>query len=445
MADTKISALTSRTAPAATDVVPVAASGTTYKVSFLNLVRKLIGLEKTAGADSYIINADDNVMDSAAVSSVVTAPGSSVYPNKMGELNALPAGTDKDPGWSADSGYVSGAASYSGIVSGYDVICNAIGSTVLGNHHMISYTAEGHNTIIGNSYCWIAGGRSFIAGSNECSVRSGTNYGTIVGSRSSHIYGGGDDSSILGGVTCTIDSSNANNAIISSNTSSVTDTAQKSTVIASYGATVDGAANTIALIATYGSTVTGGTYGAIIGGYNCTLTATSAVILGGNACVAAHHYTATIGHSAKTKSAASIALAGGPLVAVGDAQADIVQFKVRTTNSTLTNMASGPGFIELDDAKKNAVCGTVFIVGIRGDTGASCGYKLDFVVDWDGTTYRINGASSETSLTEVYNGASIVTAPVLAGNTGSIRPKVTGLSGVNINWSAIVTMASVNV
>ena len=130
------------------------------------------GLVPTSGTSNFVVNGGQNTIDAATTGGVISGGGAAGLPNHIGKVNGLPVGTDINPGWSADAAYVSGAATHSTVCAGYDNINNSIGSVIGANHCMISYTAEGHNTIVGNSYNWIFAGRSSMFGAKSDSPRA---------------------------------------------------------------------------------------------------------------------------------------------------------------------------------------------------------------------------------------------------------------------------------
>lgn len=444
MADTKISALTNRAAPASTDVVAVAASGVSYKVSFLNLIRSLVGMEKVSGTRNYALDAANNTVDSAASGAVILGIGGASFPNKIGILNGLPVGTDLDPGWAADSGYVSGGASASSIPAGYDCINNSSGSIVLSNHSMVSYSAAGHNTLLGGSYNWIAGSRSLISGARQSRILANATYCTILGGNDNEIGVDGDYGAIISGDHNTISSTANYNYIGASKLSEVGGTSNHAAIKAALSCTIDGLSDNSTIIAADSCTISGGSRSFIGGARNTDLTGDYSAAIACDDSESSKAYGLMVGAGIKQKSGSAISIGAVKLVSRGDAQGDVITLVKRTTNATLTNMSTGDGFIALDGTLDNAVAGTVVLTGMREDTGAACGYKLDFVATWDGTTYQINGSSSEASMTAIYNGAGVVTAPTVAGSGGSLRTKVTGLAAVNFKWCAVITMASVN-
>lgn len=232
------------------------------------------GVVPATGADSYVLNAADNSVEATVVSSVNLAAKTS----HIGKVNGLPSGSDFNPGWSADSGYVAGAASYSAIIGGYDQIVNAIGSSImLSNHSMISYGTEGHNQIAGGSYCWISGsaGRSGIYASHDSSIQGG-------------IY-----NAILGGDGIDITTSGSYNACVAGRNNSITGTN-------SYNALIGGYTNTCS-----------GAYSAILGGYSHSITNSYSAAVAGYDNTITSNYAATIGGQAHTVSATNAAAIGG--------------------------------------------------------------------------------------------------------------------------------------
>lgn len=363
----------------------------------------------TAGADSYVLNASDNSVESTLISSVNLAAKTS----HIGLANGVPAGTDFNPGWSADSGYVAGGASYSAVIGGYDQIVNAIASSImLSNHSMISYGTEGHNQIAGGSYCWISGsaGRSGIYVSHNSSIQGG-------------VY-----NVILGGDGIDITTSKSYNACVAGYNNSITGTA-------GHNALIGGSGNTIS-----------GRYSAVIGGVSNTVSSERSV---------------AFGTEVKTNTIPGVYHGRGKLVEAGDAQSLSTTMAIRTSDATLANMSGyGGAFIELDDTKVTTGTATVLLVGMRDGSAdgnndgdyTQVAYSGTFGFFWDGTNGFLFNASAQTAVTsaptlnltlisQTNNDFTAGAAPHIAINTGALRIKVTGIAGAKINWVAKVDLA----
>jgi hypothetical protein len=341
---------------------------------------------------SYCINTTVNSIDSSVHTSLILGPGESAAPNKIGAASK-PVGTENNnPGlWATDSGYVSGAATVASITSGYDSINNQIGGVINGaGHNFLQYHSGGHSNINGGSYQWISGFRSTINGGVDNRITgSSTGYGLICQGRRNGVTGG-ECSSVENGFDNVISSANNHVTIINGDFNTASGSAKRATVIN--------------------------------GSYNEML----------------HDGAVSFGYKTKTVCSASLTWGADKLVDNGDCQNVMAHFKARTTDATLTNMYSRGDFVELDDAKTSVITGKVYIVGLREDTGAASAYELDFMVTWDGSTatvYDSSGNGATRDFNVIHNGASIVTAPHLTATSGSVRPKCTGLAGVNIKWT----------
>lgn len=416
------------------------------------------GLVPTSGTSNFVVNGGQNTIDAATTGGVISGGGAAGLPNHIGKVNGLPVGTDINPGWSADAAYVSGAATHSTVCAGYDNINNSIGSVIGANHCMISYTAEGHNTIVGNSYNWIFAGRSSMFGSRGCSIQGGT-FHAMLGGDNNDITGGGTFNTVVNGVNSAISSSLSYNSLVGGETNTISGTSATCTIIAGNDSTIAGTSATAAVIigatdstltgnvsrsAIIGastSTITNGAYSAIIASENGAITANRVAVLASKDCSSAHGYALVSGDSAVARSGSSITTAAGKLVAAGDCQAQVTNFKLHTTDAALTSMITASNYIVLPT--NSVFGGTCYLTGIREDTNEGCCYKLDFMAQWNGTTYKILGSTSEIDMALVYNGAGVTTVPKLAASGGLLRPKAAGLAGVNFKWSAVIVSASV--
>lgn len=412
------------------------------------------GVVPATGADSYVLNAADNSVEATVVSSVNLAAKTS----HIGKVNGLLSGSDFNPGWSADSGYVAGAASYSAIIGGYDQIVNAIGSSImLSNHSMISYGTEGHNQIAGGSYCWISGsaGRSGIYASHDSSIQGGI-YNAILGGDGIDITTSGSYNACVAGRNNSITGTNSYNALIGGYTN---------TCSGAYCAILGGYSHSItnsysAAVAGYDNTITSN-YAATIGGQAHTVSATNAAAIGGHTNTVQAPYAVAFGKEVYTNNASGIYHGRGKLVEAGDAQTITTTMAVRTTNATLTNMTCTDGaFIELNDTKVTTGTATVLLVGMRDGSAdgnndgdyTQVAYSGTFGFFWNGTNGFLFNASTQTAVTSVptldltlisqtNNDFTAGAAPHVAINTGALRIKVTGIANIKINWVAKLDLA----
>ena len=391
-----------------------------------------------------------NTIDPATGRSLITSLTDASWPNHIGIKTVVPAGVSETVSgeWAVDSAYVAGAADVASIQGGYDNIVNQIAGHCIGaNHSYIESNPNGHSSIISGSYCWISAGRSVIANGLNCKITGVATLSCGIDSSRNSSITAGEHNSISGSKTATITSTGNYNSIMSSDGCNVTGTGSQGVVIASLN--TDVAAGNSTAIGCFNTTVSGqnaltagcrdttvsGTFGFAVGVENGTLS---------------HAHSSAAGKDVVTITQGGHHVSPGKLVVDGDNGSVQVPFSLRTTDATLTNMSvvsSSSIFIDLDDTKTNMVTCKVLLVGVREDTGAGCSYELDFMGEWDGTTGRIYdsaGDATTRNLNVISNQLGILTAPHIAINGGALRPKVTGLAGVNIKWSASMSLVLVN-
>jgi len=398
-----------------------------------------------------------NSIDAVADTSIIAGGGNTGYPNKIGAISKPvgASGTHSDPAastdsvrglpWSTDSGYTSGFAKVATISGGYDNINNSIAGTISGGgHNFIPYHVNGHAAINGGSNNKNHGGWTWIGAGTGNTINSATLSTTYSGvacglnntiNRSSKSFIGGGD-------TSTIDTTGSFNGIFCSYSSSISGTngwaflgtCNNSSITGSYSAAVAGNALTLS-----------NSNGFIGAGDTCTISsAFSAIPTGSNITVNLPGCLA-FGYDVRTISN-GLTFSSGKLVNAGDVGNIFTHFALRTSTNSATNMGQvGGAFIVLSNSNKTVVVGKVMVVGIREDNGASAAFSLDFQAYWDGTTntiYDSAGSGGSRSLVAVNStqatAAGITTAPTLELNTGSLRPKVTGVSSVNIKWTAFI-------
>jgi hypothetical protein len=416
---------------------------------------------RAVGNDSFVINPADNAIDATVFSSVITGAGRAADPNKIG-FAGKPTGTDYTPrGYADDTGYVAGAADVATISGGYDNVVNAIASTVAGGgHNFVKYGVQGHSFVGGGSYNVIDAGRSVIVGGRLNTITGGDTYVF-------NFLGGGDDNelitsgySVLNGGTAN-EVENASYSVVGGGRENVIDFASpttaystigggyQNTVTAEYATVLGGQGNSV--------TVVGGT----AGGRQNTVSGDYATAFGyGNTVPAAGGYGVTMGLNAKPVSP-GLTIGRGQLVELGDAQAVTEVQAIRTSNATLTNLSgTGSRFIELDDTRKTAGTGKILLTAIRDGSANGNGdgnydqvsYELEFGFFWDGTNAFLfkDGAETTVSASPILDMNLISqtnhdfapgAAPHIAINTGSLRIKVTGIAATAINWVARIDMA----
>lgn len=402
-----------------------------------------------ASAPNIEANTSINYIDPNTLASTIAGGGQSGFPNKIGLAFSGESGT-----------YGSNVASYAIIAGAYDNLNNQIAGTISGGaHHKLDcgYTniSGNHGTIGGGStnrikdgaYCTIAGGGGAV--SPNLIDGDATNHpdGAVIGGGRSNTLNKSADAVLAGGSTNVITATGVGQVISGGyNNSIVTTTGVDNVVSGGHNNNITGAASSYNfIVGGDGNTISStGNYNGITGGLNNTISGsgTYSLVHGSthtmtqNACLA-------FGQETKAVAPGSLTFSGRKITSVGDCQNVMVGFGVQTTDATLTNMVvtAGGSFIEFDDAKTTVFTGRVFLQGVRPSDGVMSSYQLDFSARWTGSVETIldaGGSGTTRSLTAITNGLALGTAPILALNTGSFRPKVTGLVGTNITWTAFV-------
>ena len=390
----------------------------------------------SATQPNFSVRPADNSIDSAANTSQLIA-GSDSFPCKIGAASK-PVGTDNTnpAAWANDTGYVSGAASVAAIVGGYDHINNQLAGTIVGGgHNYIESNVGGHSVITGGSYNWINASRSAILGGTDNRITgASTGKCSIVCGKENRIEDG-EYSAILAGLenrsnssgSHNLQSGNAND--LSGSVSYVVQIGQTHTLSGGSGSIQIGGDN---------NTRTAGRDGAAIAGSTNTQSGARSVILGGEGC----DDNGSIGAVLSGKDGLGIFSENShvtgctKLSTQGDSQIfDVVQ-NVQTTGSD-SNPPSAM-FIELDDAKTTVITCTVHVTAWNETTSEEAGWIMDAVIFWNGTTYRINGSTSEPEMTAIYN-AGAIDNPKLAANTGSFRLRFQGMAAETINYCARIS------
>jgi hypothetical protein len=95
--------------------------------------------------------------------------------------------------------------------------------------------------------------------------------------------------------------------------------------------------------------------------------------------------------------------------------------------------------INVSNVGLSTICGSVNVIARNTTDGKTAGWKVDFVAQWDGTSYALNGAASDLAMNQIYADASSnITAPALAFSAGQLRVRFGGTAGKTINWSAVI-------
>ena len=149
--------------------------------------------------DNFVVNAADNVIDSAVnVCALISGGGTAAFPNLIGAANGLPVGVDySPPDWAADAGYVAGAANVAYIMGGYDNVCNQLAGIIGGRHNFIKYHASGHAAILSGGYNCISASNCLIVGGVANAITSDKYLSVILGGIENQIVA--NWAAILGG------------------------------------------------------------------------------------------------------------------------------------------------------------------------------------------------------------------------------------------------------
>jgi hypothetical protein len=385
--------------------------------------------------------------------------------------------------------YVSGTCDYSQIF-GYDNIGNGLISIIIGAHNLI-YTAADHGVVIGASSRIEAGSRNFVIGSlgkvtggsqnaalgsYSATISTAGNNNTIVGGSSHTINNAvADGSLIVGGATHSITSGGDYNSIIGGAQCTLSGSAQSySTIIGSYlssatagslSAMLCGQNNTISstgsgnsITNAFSSTISGaGNYAAVFGGYNNTITALHGTCVNGTGntvsgaygytfgtnCTASGQGSVAFGAGSKADSHGMLSITGRNNSAVGDAQTDIINMSVQTTDATdrtaITTGSNGA------NVAAGAYCGEVYVVARKSDGSLASGFIIPFMFEKSGSTITVRKGQTRTETTILYDGLGITSAnaPYITGASGYFTVTVQGLAATTVNWSCSVRMARV--
>lgn len=163
-------------------------------------------IKGNSAINQYIVNSGINSIPDNSPTTVISGGGSPGFPNKIGVVNGLPAGTGLTPtGWAADTTYPGGGASDVATISGgYDNIVNQEAGWIGGGgHNFIKYNSNGHSAIGGGSYNVVAAARSGIFSGYGNSIIGSAKLLSFIGGGSLNDING-SYSNILGGYNHTI-------------------------------------------------------------------------------------------------------------------------------------------------------------------------------------------------------------------------------------------------
>lgn len=393
-------------------------------------------------------------------------------PNIIGTSTQKPMGTDTTnaAAWGIDAAYASATvndASVATICGGYDHICNQIAGTISGGgHNYIQYDSEGHSAILSGSYNWVQAGRATIIGGTN-NRASGDIYNIVCGGFTNKILAGGHNV-IAGGELNTINNPSNKFCFVYGQNNNVTGTSRYSTVF-SLGATITNAARSVA-IGGQTHNMSGTTGSATIAGNAVTQTNTTNSFVGGgeNSSMSGCTYSASVGGQGNTQTGRSSFMAcaedsndngarglftgrkaqglgahfqttigcNHPTTGVLCQSMKVVQ-GATTTGSNLN--APNEQMITVGNTGLTTITGNVYVVARNTTDSKTAGYTVNFVAQWDGTTYFLNGTTADLAMTQIYaDGTSNITAPTLAFSAGQLRVRFGGTASKTINWSAVI-------
>lgn len=441
-------------------------------------ITKTIATVDSAGglARNIVVSVGENIIDPETQGSGIFGVGWETFPNKIGAV-AKPVGTDGTNAaeWAIDSGYASATinnASVATINGGYDHINNQIAGTISGGgHNFIQYNSDGHSFIGGGSYNWIQAGRSTIlAGTNN--RINGQVHNTIVGGLTNKILNGSYQFILSGKdnvIDTTDDTTSISNVIIGRNNNitgvskdnillgrfQTSDANESCAAIGGTGHDISGSLKSVAVggneidmattqycgaIGGDNITMTGATYCFSGGGFGNTQTARSSAMIAAEDCIDNGSRGLFTGRMAEGLGGIYQTVIGARhpsyLSGVKTQQMRVVQ--AATTTGTSDN-APADQQINVGNSLYSTITGTCFVTARNVTDGKSAGYKVDFVAQWDGTSYFLNGSASDLAMTVIYqNVSSNITSPTLAFSAGALRVRFGGTASKTIHWSAFL-------
>jgi len=428
--------------------------------------------DSAATAVNVTLAPEFNSIDPDVGGSVITGIGWETFPNKIG-FASKPAGTTgtNAAAWADDAGYTAATlndASVATISGGYDHVNNQIAGTIAGGgHNFIQYNAEGHSVISGGSYNWITAGRSFIgAGTNN--RLDGTIYNAVLNGFSNSVLGGFHNE-IFGGELNTINTPGYGYNCAYGQNISMTGTTRYSVVFSVGGNMVDSARSII--MGGQALNMTTCTDSVTMGGNNVDQTNTTRCFAGGgeNSTMSGNSYAGSVGGQGNTQTGRSSFMAcaedsndngarglftGRKAQGLGAyyqatigcnhptsgvlCQSMKVTQGATTTTATAVN-APTEQMITVGNTGLSTISGTCYVVARNTTDSKTAGYKVDFVAQWDGTTYFLNGVTADLAMTQIFADASSnITAPTLAFSAGQLRVRFGGTASKTVNWSASI-------
>lgn len=428
----------------------------------------------SASARNIVTSFDTNFIDPEVKGSSIFGIGWITFPNKIG-FASKPVGTDyTNPSeWANDTGYTAATindASVATITGGYDHINNQIAGTICGGgHNFIQYNSEGHSLIGGGSYNWISSGRAAILYGTNNRVSGESNFNAVHNGYTNKILGGGHNN-ILGGELVTIDTpaqgycwaigrnifidgpsryasasgvsitmTNAVRSLVYGGQLHNTDNTQDCAILGGLTHTMTGTFN-CGVVGGESSTMTNATYAGMLGGRVNTQSGRSSVMVGAEDSDDKGTRGLFTGRTARGMNAIyHVTVAGRhPSYASGLISQAMRVVQCETTVGANLN-APDEQQVKVGNTLYSTITGTCFVTARNVTDGTSAGYKVDFVAQWNGTTYFLNGATADLAMTVIYqNVSSNITAPTLAFSTGALRVRFGGTASKTVHWSAVL-------
>jgi len=442
---TRVTTWTEHTDFVGTEVFALDDGSTNKKVSAAGLLVPVAGGETATRARNLAVNTDyGNTIEAACHTSVISGGGGTGDPNRI-NAQAKPDGVDETMSWAADT-VASGVANVAVIAGGYDHINNQVAGTISGGgHNYIQSNTSGHSFIGGGSYNWISGGRSAIVGGKKNQILGATaNLNFIGGGENNIIDGNCDYGVISGGLDNNITGGGGYQTCMG-RANTVNQSTEGGTAIGlSHSITGGGTACTIVGGST--NVITDSNYNAIVGGTAHALAATGSVVIGGSdnddrgsRATNSSNSTVLVGQGARgMHSTGAIVQGQGTLTsAAGNARCQVVRSIETKTTTGATGTSSSLHNIDFFDTAKTTFTGRVTVTAWNETDLESNGFSMEFVAFWDGTTWLINGAASEPSLTAISN-PSALTIPSIGLSTGRLRIRAAYKAGKTVHNAIMI-------
>ena len=455
---------------------PYESTGDALVASVNQLIDSVSEVDSASTAKNVVLAPAYNIIDPTVGGSSITGIGWNVFPNKIGAVSK-PVGTDGTNAaeWPVDTGYASATtndASVAAISGGYDHINNQIAGTICGGgHNYIQYNVGGHSLICGGSYNWIQAGRStIVAGTNN--RITGQVHNTILGGFTNNILNGSYHFILSGKdnvINTTDDTLSISCAIIGRN-NSITGVSKDNIVVGRFntsnqdesciilggtGHNLDSCFKSAAMggneldlngtqysVAIGGDDITmnGANYSFSAGGFRNVMAGRSSAMIVAEECDDKGTRGIFTGRLAEGMNAIYQIVIGArhPSYLDGLRTQSMRVVQAITTTGTSENAPADQQIIVGNTGYTNVV-GSCYVTARNVTDSKSAGYKIDFIAEWNGTTYFINGSASDAAMTVIYqNISSNITAPTLAFSAGALRVRFGGTVDKTIHWSAVL-------